>query len=62
MKRFTVRGPGEDCTEINANNLDDALAQAKSRFPGKQVEADASEVIYVCNAAEDLDTCQMRLQ
>lgn len=62
MRRFTVRGPGKDCTQLRANNLDEALAQSKSRFPGKQVEADATEVIYVCDAAEDLDACQMRLQ
>jgi len=62
MRRFTVRGPGKDCTEITANNLDEALSKANSKFSGKKVEADAAEVIYVCDAAEDLDACQMRLQ
>lgn len=62
MRRFTVRGPGKECTELTAGNVDEALLKAKNNFPGKQVEADAADVIYVCDAAEDLDACQMRLQ
>ncbi|SFR15773.1 hypothetical protein [Desulfoscipio geothermicus] len=62
MNKYTVRGPGRECIEINASSLDEALAQAKSRYPGKHVEADAAEVIYVCSPGENPDACQTRLQ
>ncbi|WP_347488327.1 hypothetical protein [Desulfoscipio sp. XC116] len=61
MNKFIVRGPGMRCNEITANNLDEALNMAQSQNPGKQVAADAAEVIYVCESGEDPDSCQLRL-
>ncbi|AGL02969.1 hypothetical protein [Desulfoscipio gibsoniae] len=61
MDKFTVRGPGMKCNEITANNLDEALDMAQSHNPGKQVAADAMEVIYVCESGENPDSCQLRL-
>ncbi|MEW6725663.1 hypothetical protein ACP3TJ_01055 [Desulforudis sp. 1088] len=62
MRKFTVKGPGRSCDEIVASSLDEALAKARSRHPGKEVAADATEVIYVCDSREDLEACRARLQ
>ncbi|MEG6615610.1 hypothetical protein V6C27_04110 [Peptococcaceae bacterium 1198_IL3148] len=60
-KRFTVRGPGSTCTEIQAGDLEQAIQQVKQHHPNKMVAADATEVIYVCNANEEETACQMKL-
>lgn len=61
MHRFTVKGPGRACDEITAVGLDDAMQKAQDRYPGKNIAADATEVLYVCEIGEDHDTCQSRL-
>lgn len=62
MTKYTVKGPAGECEEINATSLDEALGKVKRRYPGKQVAADAAEVIYVCNSTENPEACQARLQ
>ncbi len=59
---YSVKGPVDQCDEINANSLDDALASVQNSHPEKHVAADASETIYVCNTAEELEACQARLR
>jgi hypothetical protein len=61
-RRFTVRGPGQACNEIQANDLDQAIQQVKQHHPDKMVAADATEIIYVCQANEDETACQMKLK
>ncbi|MFZ5647697.1 MAG: hypothetical protein ACOY30_08790 [Bacillota bacterium] len=61
MIKYTIRGPGDACEEVNAANLDDALSKARARYPDKQIAADAAEVIYVCEKAEVPEACQSRL-
>lgn len=62
MRRFAVKGPGKACEEIAAETLDQAILRAKEHNPGKQIEADASEVLYICEQGEDPTTCQTRLR
>lgn len=61
MPKFTVRGPGRNCNEFNAGSLDEAMERVKSQYPGKNIAADATEVIYVCDSAQDLEACQTNL-
>ncbi len=61
MNKYTVRGPGEACSEINAANLQEAMEQVRRRYPNMHVAADASEQIYVCQQGEDETSCQMNL-
>ncbi|MBO8138581.1 MAG: hypothetical protein H0Z40_10675 [Desulfotomaculum sp.] len=60
MGKYTVRGPGRNCSGIQADNLDQAVEQTRQKYPGKMVAADASEVIYVCQPNEEEISCQMK--
>jgi hypothetical protein len=62
VHKYIVRGPGDTCEEITAETLDQAVFRAKQHHPDKQVSADATEVLYVCNPGEDPTTCQNRLR
>lgn len=62
MRRFAVKGPGNACEEITAETLDQAILRTKERNPDKQIEADAAEVLYICEQGEDPTTCQNRLR
>ncbi|MTI79596.1 MAG: hypothetical protein FH758_01750 [Firmicutes bacterium] len=62
MSNFTVKGPGKNCNEVQADNLDQAIDQTRQKFPGKMVAADANETIYVCQPNEDETSCQMKLK
>ncbi|MDI6709963.1 MAG: hypothetical protein QMC81_03505 [Thermoanaerobacterales bacterium] len=61
MRRFAVKGPGRACKEISADSLDEALRKAESMHPGKEIMADAGEVLYVCDIGEDPTACRNRL-
>jgi len=62
VRRFAVKGPGRACKEISAGSLEEALRKAESAHPGKEVMADAGEVLYVCDPGEDPASCQNRLR
>ncbi|WP_031514638.1 hypothetical protein [Desulfofalx alkaliphila] len=61
MQKYVVRGPGRNCEEIQADNLQRAVQRVQQMHPQNTVTADATEVIYVCQPNENETTCQMKL-